>query len=104
MQAFQPVCHQGDIPSGKSRAFEIGGVPILLLNVNRVFYAVRNRCTHLDYPLEGGRLMGWDIMCRKHGACFDIRDGHATVGPAVTVLPVYPVRVVDGMVEVNLKA
>ncbi len=99
---FVAVCGVKDIPNGGHKPFEIEGVPILVVNLNRQFHAVHNRCTHLDFPLDGGRQMGWEIMCRKHGARFDIRNGRALNGPAVNPIAVYPVRVVDGMVEVAL--
>lgn len=101
---FVPVCTTAEIPNGGHKAFEIEGVPILVVNLNRQFYAMQNRCTHLDYPLAGGRQMGWEIMCRQHGARFDIRTGQALGGPAVTSVAVYAVRVVEGMVEVAVPA
>ncbi len=101
--SFVTICSVSEIPNGRHRAFEIEGVPVLIVNLSRQFYAVRNRCTHLDYPLEGGRQTGWELMCRQHGARFDIRTGRALGGPAVTALPVYDVRVTDGMVEVAVR-
>ncbi len=101
---FVPVCGVGDIPNGGHKAFELDGTPVLVVNLNRQFHALHNRCTHLDYPLDGGRQMGWELMCRKHGARFDIRDGRALGGPAVNPLHRYATRVVDGVVEIALPA
>jgi len=97
---FTPVCPAADIPNGRHRAFDVEGMPVLIINLNRVFYAVHNRCTHLDFPLDGGRQVGPEIMCRKHGGRFDVRDGRALGGPAVNPLGCYATRVADGMVEV----
>jgi 3-phenylpropionate/trans-cinnamate dioxygenase ferredoxin subunit len=102
MTAFTPVCAAAEIPNGGHRAFEVEETPVLIVNLNRQFYALHNRCTHLDYPLDGGRQMGWELMCRKHGARFDVRDGRALGGPAVNGLRLYPTRVAQGMVEVAL--
>jgi 3-phenylpropionate/trans-cinnamate dioxygenase ferredoxin subunit len=99
---FVPVCAVTDIPNGKHKAFEVEGVSVLVVNLNREFHAVHNRCTHLDFPLEGGRQMGWELMCRQHGARFDIRSGRALGGPAVNPIPVYKTRVVGDIVEVAL--
>lgn len=102
---FKPVCAISAVESGKHKAFEINGSSILMVNLAGRFYAVRNCCTHLAYPLEGGRQMGWEIMCRKHGARFDIRSGKALGGPAVLPLTVYPTRTrADGMVEIALRS
>lgn len=75
---------------------------ILIINLNHSFHAVRNRCTHLDFPLEGGRQIGFELICRKHGVRFDVRDGQALGGPAVTRLLVYECWVRAGIIEVRL--
>jgi 3-phenylpropionate/trans-cinnamate dioxygenase ferredoxin component len=97
---YARVCEVDAIRNGNHRAFDVEGLSVLILRVNRSFYAVRNRCTHLDYPLEGGRQLGCEIICRKHGARFDTRNGRALTGPAVDRLAIYPTRVVDGWIEV----
>lgn len=100
MTSYVDVCALDDIPNGKHRAFTIGGVSILILRINPDVFAVENRCTHLDFPLEGGRQIGTDIICRKHGARFDIRTGKAVVGPAVDPLRRFDARVKGGRIEI----
>ncbi|MWV29298.1 Rieske (2Fe-2S) protein [Aurantiacibacter rhizosphaerae] len=100
MTDYVRVCETGEIPNGSHRAFDVGDISVLILRVNREFHAVRNRCTHLDFPLEGGRQMGCEIICRKHGARFDTSNGRALTGPAVDRLAVYPTRIVEGWIEV----
>ena len=80
----------------------IAGIDLLLLRLENQVLAVRNRCTHLGQPLDRGRVMAGQIMCPFHGACFDLRSGAALSGPAVLPLACYPVRIVDGRVEVQL--
>ena len=100
---FVPACRVEDIGNARHLAVEIEGRSILVLNVNHVFHAVSNRCTHMDFPLDDGRQLGWHIICRKHGARFDVRNGRAIDGPAVNRLLVYRTRVVNGVVEVGLE-
>lgn len=102
MTTYLDVCAFDDIPNGKHRAFTIAGRSILVFRVNADVYAVENRCTHLDFPLEGGRQIGCDIICRQHGARFDIRTGKAVAGPAVDPLRRFDARVRDGRVEVRV--
>lgn len=102
MTPFVDVCAFEDIPNGKHRAFNIDGLSILIFRINPDVFALENRCTHLDFPLDGGRQIGSDIICRKHGARFDIRSGKAVVGPAVDPLRRFEVRVRDGRVEVKV--
>ena len=42
------------------------------------------------------------VQCPFHHARFDIRTGKATSLPAVVDIPAYPLRVVDGMIEIGL--
>jgi nitrite reductase/ring-hydroxylating ferredoxin subunit len=43
-------------------------------------------------------------MCPLHGATFDIRDGSVTGAPATRPIQSYPLRVVDGTIEVEISA
>ncbi len=99
---FFPLCPLADLKSTDRRAFEIDGRSVLLLKLGQQLFAMRNRCTHLDFPLDTGRQIGFEIMCRQHGARFDIRTGRAAGGPAVRALEIYETRVVDGVVEIGL--
>ncbi|WP_340268500.1 Rieske (2Fe-2S) protein [Sphingobium mellinum] len=101
MMHFVDVCALEDIPNGKHRAFVIEGVSILIFRINTEVHALENRCTHLDFPLEGGRQIGSHIICRKHGARFDICTGKAVVGPAVDAVRRFEVRIHHGRVEVQ---
>ncbi|HUD93608.1 non-heme iron oxygenase ferredoxin subunit [Sphingobium sp.] len=102
MRHYVDVCALEDIPNGKHRAFLIEGLSILILRVDTQAHALENRCTHLDFPLEGGRQIGSNIICRKHGARFDIRTGKAVAGPAVDPLRRFEVRLHDGRIEVEV--
>ena len=42
------------------------------------------------------------VICPRHGANFDIRSGEALTLPAYLPVGVYPVRVADGIVKVEL--
>lgn len=83
-----------------SKTVEVGGEQILVCNANGEFYAVQHMCTHQRAELEGGRIRNCMISCPLHGARFDLRDG-STKGQLTNIsLKTYPVRVVDGFVEV----
>lgn len=101
MMEYVDVCAVGEIPIGKHRAFQVGGSSVLIFRIGMDVFALENRCTHLDFPLEGGRQIGMNIICRKHGARFDICTGKAVVGPAVNPLRRFSVRVREGRIEVK---
>lgn len=97
---YVDVCSVSDIPNGRHRAFDIEGRSILVTRLNANFFAIANRCTHLDFPLEGGRQMGCEIICRMHGARFDVRDGRAIGGPAVEPVRTFPLRITGDRIEI----
>lgn len=88
--------------NGDRKIFKVADREILLVQIAEQFFAVNNRCTHLDYPLVNGRLVGFEIMCRKHGACFNLRSGRAVHGPAVRPLEIYKTAISDGMIAIEI--
>ena len=104
MTTYVRVAAVGDVRPGRARAVAAAGEHVLLCNVDGTLYAVADLCTHDRGPLGEGRLRGATIECPRHGARFDVRDGSVVALPAVRPLPTYPVRVVDGAVEVELEA
>lgn len=79
-------------PGGKT-VVELEGVPIALYNVNGTYYATDDVCTHDGGTLADGALEGYEIICPRHGARFDVRTGKALCMPAFTPINTYPVKV-----------
>lgn len=64
--------------------------------------AFDNSCTHEDCPLAEGELEGERIVCYCHGSGFDVRTGEVLEGPAEEPLTVYPARIKNGELQVQL--
>ena len=92
-----------DIPPGKVGVFDVGDNRIALCNVDGTFYAIDDVCTHDGGALDQGELEGCEIECPRHGARFDVRDGHVTQFPAFVPVGTYPVRVEGGAVLVEVE-
>lgn len=75
-----------DIKQGEIKTFEYDGESIAICNVEGNFYAFLDSCTHMEFPLSGGKLDGEVITCPAHGARFNVRSGEALSMPAVTPL------------------
>ena len=97
---FQPALPLSDIPLGSMRPVTLGGREIVICHTKEGVYALDNICSHAHARMCEGRLRATRIVCPLHGASFDIRDGKVLGPPAVQPLPSFPVRVVDGKVEV----
>ncbi len=95
MADFVKVCKASDIPDPGKQVFEVGDLFLLLTHVGGRFYAISDRCTHDDGPLGEGVLEGFAIVCPRHGAKFDVRDGRVLAMPATHATPAYEVKV-DG--------
>jgi len=99
---FIGIAATGEIPSGERMFVEIDGKPIVIFNIAGNLYAIGDVCTHDDGPLGDGELEDLEIVCPRHGGRFDVRTGKVTSMPAVVDIPAYPVRVVDGMIEIGI--
>ncbi len=91
-----------DLPPGKMTCVEVDGQRILVANVDGVFYATDDTCTHEDASLSTGSLVGELVKCPLHGSRFSLRTGEALEDPAEEPLRCYPASVRDGMVLVEL--
>ena len=96
------VTYQQNIPLREGRAVMVGGEEIAVFNLGGEFLAVDNRCPHQGGPLADGIVTGEKVVCPLHGWRICLRSG-AILKPAIPVrTPVYPARVKDGIVEVQL--
>lgn len=85
------------------RRFDHDGLGILVAWVDEAPRAVSAACLHKGASLEGGVCRDGVITCPSHWWRYDLRDGslQGTPGAALTV---YPARVTDGVIEVELPA
>ena len=101
---FHPVLDAAELPPGASKAVHLDGHDILVGNAAGSFFAVQNRCTHQDSPLEGGRIRNGLIACPLHGVMFDVRTGCGRGQMGRVPLRPFALRVEDGRIEVSLAA
>lgn len=97
---YQDVAAAEDIAAGTFATFELAETAVVVCNVKGEFYAVENRCSHALATFDEGRLRGFRLMCPRHGASFDVRDGCVKGAPATQSIGSYPCRVVDGRIQV----
>ena len=81
---------------------QIGEDDIVIFNIGGEYYAIADICSHDDGPLGDGEVDGHAIICPRHGAKFDLRNGKALTFPAVVDIPAYPLRVRDGKIEIGV--
>jgi nitrite reductase/ring-hydroxylating ferredoxin subunit len=100
--------HQTDLPADPPNAptltpITVAGRALVLTSVDGEWYAFEDRCSHAGCAFsEDGAIEGDRLICDCHGSEFDIRSGAAMAPPAVDPIASPRVRIVDGMVEIDL--
>ena len=84
------LCHLEEIEDGEGKGFVFGrGLArreLVVVRAGRRVYGYVNACPHQGTPLEmePDRFMNADgsyLLCRTHGALFQIEDGYCVAGP-----------------------
>ena len=101
-QVFTSVTAAQDIKEKDFSTFEVNGTGIAICRFRDEYFAIENRCSHALSTFDDGRMRGYRIMCPLHGGTFDIRDGSCTGLPATQAIRSFPLRIVDGMIEVDM--
>ncbi len=101
---YIPVGSVDELKAGGRLFIEINEKPIVILNVAGQYYAIADVCSHDDGPVGEGDLEGYEIICPRHGARFDIRTGNVLALPAFVDIPAYPVRLAGYQIEIGMPA
>ena len=102
--ALVTVCPVDELPPGSVKIIHAGEIAVGVYNLGGEFYAIEDRCSHDDGPLCEGEFDPETgvVICPRHGANFDIKSGRALTLPAYEPVDAFPVRVVDGIVKVEI--
>ena len=90
-----------ELKPGTIKRIISNGDAFLLCNVGDEYFAVKDLCTHEDFPLSYGCLKGHDIECSLHGARFDVRSGSPTAEPGEDAIETYPIVIVDDAIFID---
>jgi 3-phenylpropionate/trans-cinnamate dioxygenase ferredoxin component len=97
------VCPVAEVKPGSVVAREVDGTPVALVHCeDGTIHAIHDVCSHEEYPLSDGEVVGCTIECTWHGSEFDVRTGAALNLPATEPVAVYPVDVRDDDIYVSL--
>lgn len=100
---FVRVLKKSDIQANEIRCVSVHEKSIVICcTESGELFALDNRCSHAGLPLADGKLQGNEIVCPAHGASFDLASGQALTRPAFKCVATYPLREVDGDIEVDV--
>jgi nitrite reductase/ring-hydroxylating ferredoxin subunit len=82
---FFDVGKVDEVPVGKMRHVEVQGKEIVISNIGGKFYAMDDRCGHMNAGLSMGNISNDGIVtCPFHGARFDATTGKKVKEPVLT--------------------
>lgn len=100
--AWHVVAATDDVAPGEAKQVCVGAQVIAIYNIEGTFYATSDTCTHEEASLCDGYIDGDTIECPLHQAVFHIPTGKVLQEPATIDLRVFPIRVVNSTVEVEV--
>lgn len=86
---------------GEHWLIDVDGTDVAIFNIEGEFYAIEDVCTHDGAEIASGELDGDEIVCPRHGARFCVKTGVVKCAPAYEDVDVFPVRLIDGRIEVR---
>jgi nitrite reductase/ring-hydroxylating ferredoxin subunit len=98
---FRSFCPLDRLPPDEPVPFVADGQRIAVVRVDDEVFAVSDQCTHADWPMCDGYVEDDVIVCPVHGARFSLRTGAVLMAPGDAPLASYPVRIVDGEVQID---
>lgn len=102
--AFTAVATAEEIAEKSFATFDVNGTAVVICRFRDEYFALENLCSHAQATFDDGRLRGYQLICPLHGGTFDIRDGCATGKPARNPIRAFPLRIVEGVIEVAVDA
>lgn len=99
---WYPVARVGDVRSGDVVAVSAGSVELVVGLDGDRYFATQRRCVHRGGDLADGIVSRQHVICPQHGWRFSTLTGK-TPEPSEYCLVVYPVRVVDDRIEVEVQ-
>lgn len=103
VKAKRPIfADAGEVASlaeAELRSIDIDGAAVLLAKHEGEIYAFRDGCPMDGRSLAGGRLADGVIVCPWHNCAYDTRSGRRADGEDGDGLPVIPVAIRDGCVQ-----
>ena len=81
------------VPATGVLAGHVAGEAVLLARLDKGLHAVSGSCTHYGAPLAEGLVVGDQVHCPWHHACFSLRTGAALKAPAFAALATWRVDI-----------
>ena len=88
------------ITRSRKTVIDVDGYEVFVLAHDGNLYAFQNRCIHKQRELARGVVLNGKLVCPGHQWAFELESGYEAIKEECQ--PMFPVRVVDGIVEVDV--
>ena len=102
MNNWIDVGRDGSLGEGEYVVVDVDSDAVAVFAINGGYHAIRDLCTHDGAEIASGKLDGCEIVCPRHGARFCLKTGKALTAPAYEDVPIYPVRIHEGRIQVGM--
>src|SRR5262249_58977492 len=86
----------GDISDGAMTQGKVGEEDVIVARRGDEFFAAGASCPHYGGPLARGIIVGDEVRCPLHHACFSLRTGGVLRAPAFDSIPCWRVEQIGG--------
>ncbi len=100
--SFTPACDVADLRDDEALPVTVGDLDLAVVKVGDEVFAITDECSHAAVALSEGDIEGCTLECWMHGSRFDLRTGQPLGPPATDPVPVFPVRVEDDVVLIDV--
>lgn len=96
------LCSADDVAEGTALKIEAEGLILAVFNIEGEFYVMDDGCTHGPGSLSEGYIECDVVECNFHGGQFNIRTGEVVSPPCMIPQKIYPTRIENGKVVIEV--
>ncbi len=96
------VCSTADVEEGRPLRVDVEDRQLIVVKLDDGYHALDGICTHEYAELWLGFISGDTITCPLHLSQFSLRTGEVVSPPADQALRIYPVRVDNNKILVDV--
>lgn len=100
MTEWIEVVSEQALAEGEHVLVDLAGIDVAVFKIDGQCYAIEDVCSHDGAEIASGELDGDEIVCPRHGARFCVKTGEVKCAPAYENLAVFPLRIVDGKIQI----
>jgi nitrite reductase/ring-hydroxylating ferredoxin subunit len=101
MSEWTAVGTRDQVEPDNPLAAKVGELAVGIYDVAGELHAVEDVCPHAAAMLTQGFTEGCEVECPLHNATFDVTSGKHLRGEPCRDIKTFPVRLVDGRIEVQ---